>query len=177
VFDYRSTVASALAYFAQRSGLSAFADLHSTSFGSNPGSGSDEVEIVPYVQATCSRKAPIVIALVSNYDIEGVKRLGSIKDKIYAFGRLLFREGLLDVDTPPEGPWSKPNASVESPRWYLDYKEWQWVPVPKEGLGSSKTSAPIDVRLKVKVALKTKTSSSALGPGSRPSGASKSKPK
>lgn len=172
MFDYRSTVASALAYLAQRSGLSSFALNH--------GSGSDEVEIVPYVQSTCSRKAPIVIALVSNYDVEGVNRLGSIKNKIYAFGRLLFKEGLLDVDLPADAPWSKSlSASVESPRWYLDYKEWQWVPVPKEGLGSSKTlpSAPIDVRLKVKVALKAKTSRSALGPTNRMTEAPKSKSK
>ena len=169
VFDYRSTVASALTYLAQRSGLSSFADLHSYSSAS----GSDQVEIVPYVQSSCNRKAPIIVALVSNYDIEGVKRLGSIKNKIYAFGRLLFREGLLDLDvaSPADAPWSKSSshASVESPKWYLDYNEWQWIPVPKEGLGPSKTSASasIDVKLKVKVTLKSKTSNSALGPASR----------
>ena len=106
--------------------------------------------------------------------------LGSIKNKIYAFGRLLFREGLLDVDVPADAPWSKSlSASVESPRWYLDYKEWQWVPVPKEGLGSSNPSpsTPIDVRLKVKVALKAKTSRSALGPAKRVLETSKSKSK
>ena len=172
VFDYRSTVASALVYLAQRSGLSSFADLHPSSFASNHESGSDEAQIIPYVQSTYNHKAPIIVSLVSNYDIEGVKRLGSIKQKIYAFGRLLFKEGLLDVDdaVSPDAPWSKSsNASVESPRWYLDYKEWQWVPVPKEGLGSSNTSpsTPIDARLKVKVPLKPKTSSSALGPDSR----------
>lgn len=136
---------------------------------SSHGSGNDEVEITPYAQSTCSQRAPIIIALVSNYDIEGVKRLGSIKNKIYAFGRLLFKEGLLDVDI------SSSNASVESPRWYLDHKEWQWVPIPKEGLASAKnsSSAPIDVRLKVKVALKSKTSSSAMGPVSRTMGAHK----
>ena len=165
VFDYRSTVACALAYLAQRSGLTPFPGLHSDSV-------SHEDEIVPYVQSTCSHKAPIIIALVSNYDIDGVKRLGVIKNKIYAFGRLLFREGLLDVDPSVDAPWSKsPNPSVESPRWYLDYKEWQWIPVPKEGLGSPNVSSsvPIDVRLKVKVTLKAKTSSSALGPAKRPS--------
>lgn len=78
----------------------------------------------------------------------------------------------MDVDdaVSADPPWSKSfNASVESPRWYLDYKEWQWVPVPKEGLGSSNASpsAPIDARLKVKVPLRAKTSSSALGPASR----------
>ncbi|KAF9647360.1 hypothetical protein BDM02DRAFT_3188026 [Thelephora ganbajun] len=183
VFDYRSTVASALTYLAQRSGLSSLTDLHSTSLTSNHGVSSDEVEIVPYVQSTCNLKAPIIVALVSNYDIEGVRRLGSLKSKIYAFGRLLFREGLLsDLDCDPSSTdpsWSKSsNSSAESPMWYLDYKEWQWVPVPKEGLGSSNNppSAPIDVRLKVKVALKAKTSSSALGPGSRPFGTSKSMP-
>ena len=177
VFDYGSTVASALAYLAQRSGLSAFTDLRSNSY---LGSGSGGGEIVPYVQSTCSRKAPIIIALVSNYDIEGVNRLGSIKSKIYAFGRLLFKEGLLDVDVSADAPWSKSsNASVESPRWYLDYKEWQWEPVPKEGLGSSNPppSVPNDARLKVKVALKTKTSNSALGPPRGTLEASKPKPK
>jgi hypothetical protein len=119
---------------------------------------------------------------VSNYDIQGVKRLGFIKNKIYAFGRLLFREGLLDVDgaSPADAPWSQSSsASAESPKWYLDYKEWQWVPVPKEGLGSPKTSppAPTDVRLKVKVPLKSKASSSALGPTSRTLETSKSKSK
>ena len=182
VFDYRSTVASALTYLAQRSGLSSFADLHSySSASSHRSSASDEVEIVPYVQSSCNRKAPIIVALVSNYDIEGVKRLGSIKNKIYAFGRLLFREGLLDVDvaSPADAPWSKSssNASVESPKWYLDYNEWQWVPVPKEGLGPSSASASIDVKLKVKVTLKSKTSNSALGPASRVSETPKSKSK
>ena len=169
MFDYRSTVASALAYLAQRSGLS--------SFTANRGSDRAEDDIVPYIQSTCSHKTPIIVALVTNYDIEGVKRLGFIKSQIYAFGRLLFKEGLLDVDIPVDAPWSKsPYASIESPRWYLDYKEWQWVPVPKEGLGSSKaTPAPIDVRLKVKVALKAKTSSSALGPAKGASETSKAK--
>ena len=154
MFDYRSTVASALSYLAQRSGLS--------SLTSNQASD----EIFPYIQSTCSHKSPIIVALVTNYDIEGVKRLGVIKTQIYAFGRLLFKEGLLDVDIPADAPWSKsPYASIESPRWYLDHKEWQWVPVPKEGLGpSNPTPAPIDVRLKVRVPLKAKTSSSALGP-------------
>ena len=163
VFDYRSTVASALAYLAQRAGLLPLSDPYSRS---SPSSTDDEVEILPYVQSTCNHKAPLIIALVSNYDIQGVKRLGSIKSKIYAFGRLLFREGLLDVhDTDPG--WSK--SCIESPMWYLDYNHWQWVPVPKEGLGSSKNppSASIDVRLKVKVPLKSKTSNSALGPANR----------
>jgi len=168
VFDYRSTVASALAYLSQRSGL--------TSFTANRESDCTEDEIVPYIQSTCSHKSPLIVALVTNYDIEGVKRLGFIKTQIYAFGRLLYKEGLLDMDIPPEAPWSKsPYASIESPRWYLDYKEWQWVPVAKEGMGSSNTtSGPIDVRLKVKVALKPKTSSSALGPAKGPSETSKS---
>ena len=132
---------------------------------------------MPYVQSTCSHKSPIIVALVTNYDIDGVKRLGFVKSQIYAFGRLLFREGLLDVDISADAPWSKsPYASIESPKWYLDYKEWQWVPVPKEGLGSvNATPAPIDVRLKVKVALKAKTSSSALGPAKGASETSKSK--
>jgi len=177
VFDYRSTVASALTYLAQRSGLSSFSDQRSSSPASSHGSGDNEFEIIPYVQSTCNLKAPIVVALVSNYDTQGVRRLGSIKNKIYAFGRLLFREGLLDVDdaSPADPPSS--HSPVESPKWYLDYKEWQWVPVPKEGLGSSKTSpsASIDVRLKVKVALKSKTSNSALGPASRALETSKSK--
>ena len=151
-----------------------------SSSASHHTSGQDEAEIVPYVQSTCNHDAPTIIALVSNYDVQGVMRLGSIKNKIYAFGKLLFREGLLDVDdiSPANAPWSTPsNSSVESPKWYLDYKEWQWVPVPKEGLGSSKTppSASIDVRLKIKVPLKSKTSSSALGPTSRTLETSKSK--
>jgi len=182
VFDYRSTVASALTYLAQRSGLSSFTDPHSSSPTSSDEAGDNEFEIVPYVQSTCNLKAPIIVALVSNYDIQGVKRLGFIKNKIYAFGRLLFREGLLDVDdaSPADAPWSPPsNSSVESPKWYLDYKEWQWVPVPKEGLGSSKVPPPAsaDVRLKVKVALKSKVSNSALGPTSRAPEKSKSKSK
>lgn len=171
MFDYRSTVAAALAYLAQRSGLSSFTD--------NQGSDSTEEDIIPYIQSTCSHKAPLIVALMTNYDIEGVKRLGFIKTQIYAFGRLLFKEGLLDMEIPADAPWSKsPYAAVESPRWYLDYKEWQWVPVPKEGLGSSSTTpAPTDVRLKVKVALKAKTSSSALGPAKGPSETSRSKRK
>lgn len=167
VFDYRSTVASALAYLAQRAGLLPLS-------GSSPSSTGDEVEILPYVQPTCNRNAPTIIALVSNYDIQGVKRLGSIKSKIYALGRLLFREGLLDVrDADPS--WSK--SAIESPMWYLDYDRWQWVPVPKDGLGSSKNplSASIDVRLKVKVPLKSKASNSALGPTNRTLEALKSK--
>ena len=172
VFDYRSTVASALTYLAQRSGLLSFTDPHSSSPLLNRESDDNEFEVTPYVQSTCNLKAPIIIALVSNYDIHGVKRLGFIKNKIYAFGRLLFKEGLLDVDdtSPTDASWSQSSsASAESPKWYLDYKEWQWVPVPKEGLSSSKPSpsASIDVRLKVKVALKSKASNSALGPTSR----------
>ena len=174
VFDYRSTVASALTYLAQRSGLSSFASDHA--------SHNDEVDIFPYIQSTCNHKAPIIVALVSNYDIEGVKKLGTIKNKIYAFGKLLSREGLLSVgDTSPVDPSrsKSSSASSESPKWYLDHKEWQWVPIPKEGLSSSQTSssAPIDVRLKVKVTLKSKSSRSALGPSNRTPETSKSKPK
>lgn len=105
---------------------------------------------------------------MSNYNIEGVKRLSAIRSNIYAFGRLLFREGLLsdvDCDSAADASWSKSSiASFESPKWYLDNKEWQWVPVPKEGLGSTKnlSSVPIDIRLKVKVAVKSKASNSAL---------------
>lgn len=167
MFDYRSTVASALAYLSQRAGLLPLS-------GSPPSSTSDEVEILPYVQSTCNRKAPFIIALVSNYDIQGVKRLGSIKSKIYALGRLLFREGLLDVGDA-EPAWSK--SAIESPMWYLDYDQWQWTPVPKEGLGPSKNppSASVDVRLKVKVPLKSKASNSALGPINRKLDALKSK--
>lgn len=160
VFDYRSTVASALSYLAQRSGLSSL-DSSIPGRGSDP---SDGVVIVPYVQSTCNQKAPIIIALVSNYDIDGVKRLGSIKNRIYAFGRLLFREGLL-LDADYDASWSKSsNPSIESPRWYLDYQEWQWVPAPREGLGPYKDlpQVPIDVRYKVKVAVKAKASNSAL---------------
>ena len=161
VFDYRSTVASALSYLAQRSGLSSYSHWGSSS----PNRGSDPldgVDIVPHIQSTYNLKAPIIIALVSNYDIEGVKRLGSIKNRIYAFGRLLLREGLLlDAEYDPSSP---SHSSAESPKWYLDYKEWQWVPVPKEGLGPYKNSStvPIDVRFKVKVPLKSKPSNSAL---------------
>ena len=163
VFDYRSTVASALSYLAQRSGLSSFSSPHLGSSPPNRGSSPpDGADIVPYIQSTCNQKSPIIIALVSNYDIEGVMQLGSMKPRIYAFGRLLFREGLLldaNYDT------SSSNPSVESPKWYLDYKEWQWVPIPKERLGSygkNASAAPVDARLKVKVAIKTKVSSSAL---------------
>jgi len=170
VFDYRSTVASALSYLAQRSGLSSFHSSSLSSSTANRGSSdSDSVDIFPYVQSTCSQRAPIIVALVSNYDIEGVKQLGFIKSRIYAFGRLLFREGLLlDADcdaSPADASWSKSsNPSIESPKWYLDYEEWQWIPVPREGLGLSKPSPtlPIDVRLKVKVSVKNKASNSAL---------------
>lgn len=172
MFDYNSTVAAALSYLAQRSGLSSSHWGSSTSSRGSP--PPDGVDIVPYVQSTCSQRAPIIIALVSNYDIEGVKRLGPIKSRIYAFGRLLFREGLLldadydDSSADPPSPKSS-HSPTESPKWYLDHKEWQWVPVPKEGLGPYKNSptVPIDVRMKVKVAVKAKASSSALRPGYR----------
>jgi hypothetical protein len=184
VFDYRSTVASALSYLAQRSGLSSFHDPYRGSSPPSPGSdGSDGVDIVPYIQSTCSQKAPIIIALVSNYNIEGVKRLGFIKNKIYAFGKLLHREGLLlDVDGGAYADTSRSkssSASFDSPRWYLDHKEWQWVPVPREGLGLSKNSpmVPIDVRLKVKVAVKSKASNSALRSANKAMETSKSTPK
>ena len=177
VFDYRSTVASAVSYLAQRSGLTSVPDPYTSPAISDHGSSnSDEVEIVPYIQSTCNQKAPLIVALVSNYEIEGVKRLGSIKNKIYAFGKILLREGLLldvgydDPSSPTDGPQSKSSSpSVESPRWYLDYKRWQWVPVPKEDLGSSKNlpMVPVDGRLKVKVALKAKVSNSALRPANR----------
>ena len=163
VFDYRSTVASALSYLAQRSGLSSSSSCWGSSSPNRGSDPSDGVDIVPHIQSTCNLKAPVIIALVSNYDIEGVKRLGFIKNRIYAFGRLLFREGLLldaaDYDASPTS-----TSSVESPKWYLDYNEWQWVPVPKEGLGPYKNSpsVPIDVRFKVKVSVKAKPSSSAL---------------
>ena len=169
MFDYRSTVASALAYLSQRSGLSFPSPYLGSSASSRGSSPSDGVDIVPYVQSTCNQKAPIVIALVSNYDIEGVKRLGSIKNRIYAFGRLLFREGLLldadyDASYTDASSSKSSNSSIESPKWYLDYREWQWLPVPKEGLGSSKNSStvPGDVKLKVRVSVKTKVSNSAL---------------
>ena len=182
VFDYRSTVASALSYLTQRSGLTSHNPYLGSSTQSRGSDSSDGVDIVPYIQPTCSQKAPIIIALVSNYNIEGVKRLGFIKNKIYAFGKLLHREGLLsDVDYGVYADASRSkssHASFESPRWYLDNKEWQWVPVPREGLGLPKNSptVPIDVRLKVKVkvALKSKASSSALRPANRTVETSKS---
>lgn len=106
---------------------------------------------------------------MSNYNVEGVRQLGTIKNRIYAFGRLLFREGLLSDaeydDSSADPSWSRSShPSVESPKWYLDYNEWQWVPVPKEGLGPYRglPSVPIDVRLKVKVAVKSRVSSTAL---------------
>lgn len=48
-------------------------------------------------------------ALVSNCNIEGVMRLGTIQSRIYAFGRLLSEEGLLDVDdtSSADALWSK----------------------------------------------------------------------
>ena len=95
---------------------------------------------------------------MSNYDIDGVLQLGSIKNRIYAFGRLLFREGLL-LDADYDASSTSSNSSIESPKWYLDYQEWQWVPVSKESLGPSKNSPSIP---KVKVAVKTKASGSAL---------------
>ena len=159
VFDYRSTVASALFYLAQRSGLSSIPNTRSGSLTSDHRSNSsDEIEIVPYIQSTCNRKAPIIVALLSNYDIEGVKRLGTIKNKIYAFGRLLLREGLLDVDYDDtsfsDASRAKSrNASVESPKWYLDYKRWQWVPTPKGSSGLISVQG-----LSKKVAFKAKDS-------------------
>lgn len=91
VFDYTGTVAGALHYFAQRSGA---------------------VMFEPYIQLTCHRREPVMIALISNYtisdDLEGAKMA------VFALGALLQREGLLIRDST-------------SARWYLDFKEWQWV--------------------------------------------------
>ena len=66
----------------------------------------------PYIQLTCHRREPVMIALISNYtisdDLEGAKMA------VFALGALLQREGLLIRDST-------------SARWYLDFKEWQWV--------------------------------------------------
>ena len=91
VFDYIGTVSGALHYFAQRSGAVMFS---------------------PYIQLTCHRREPIIVALTSNYSVSD--ELGGMKSEILALGSFLQREGLLERD---------PVAA----RWYLDFKEWRWI--------------------------------------------------
>jgi hypothetical protein len=91
VFDYTGTAAGALLYFAQRSGAGTF---------------------VPYVQLTCHKREPIIIALTSNYALSD--ELDRRRSEIFAFGSLLLREGLLTRDSA-------------AARWYIDFNEWQWV--------------------------------------------------
>jgi len=92
VFDYSGTVAGALRYFAQRSGAGMFD---------------------PYIQLTCHRREPIIVALTSNYLVGD--QLEGRRTEILALGALLQREGLLNRDSM-------------AARWYLDFKEWQWIP-------------------------------------------------
>jgi hypothetical protein len=91
VFDYTGTVGGALQYLAERSGAWMF---H------------------PYLQLTCHRREPIVVALMSNYLVSN--QLEGRRAEILAFGSLLQREGLLNRDSM-------------GARWYIDFKEWQWV--------------------------------------------------
>jgi len=91
VFDYTGTTAGALRYFAQRSGAGTFD---------------------PYIQFTCHRKEPVIVALTSNYLVSG--KLEGKRAAILAFGSLLRREGLLSRDSM-------------GARWYLDLREWQWI--------------------------------------------------
>jgi hypothetical protein len=66
----------------------------------------------PYVQLTCHTREPVIIALTSNYSTYG--KLDGREWEIFALGSLLQKEGLLN----------RPSAS---PRWYIDFKKWQWV--------------------------------------------------
>jgi hypothetical protein len=91
VFDYAGTVSGALHYFAQRSGAGTFE---------------------PYIQLTCHRREPIVIALASNYLVSD--GLEGRRWEISTLGSLLRRESLLIRDSA-------------AARWYIDFKEWQWV--------------------------------------------------
>jgi len=91
VFDYSGTVAGALHYFAQRSGAGMFS---------------------PYIQLTCHRREPIIVALVSNYLV--ADQLEGRRTEILALGSLFQREDLLNRDSM-------------AARWYLDFKEWQWI--------------------------------------------------
>jgi len=92
VFDYQGTVAGALHYFAQRSGAGTFE---------------------PYIQLTCHKTDPVIVALASSYTVSD--QLDGKRWEIFALGSLLQKEGLL-------------NQSSVAARWYIDFKEWQWVP-------------------------------------------------
>ena len=91
VFDYTGTMAGALHYFAQRSGAGMFD---------------------PYIQLTCHRREPVIIAITSNYLVSD--KLEGRRVEVFALGSLLQREGLLNRDSM-------------AARWYLDFKEWQWI--------------------------------------------------
>ena len=66
----------------------------------------------PYFQLTCHRREPVIIALTSNYTVSD--QLDGTRSEIFALGSLLQKEGLL-------------NRSSAAARWYIDFKEWQWV--------------------------------------------------
>ena len=91
VFDYTGTMTGALRYFAQRSGAGMFD---------------------PYIQLTCHRKEPVIVALTSNYLVSD--ELDGRRSEVFALASLLQREGLL-------------SRSSMAARWYLDLKEWQWI--------------------------------------------------
>ena len=66
----------------------------------------------PYIQLTCHKRDPVIIALTSNYTVSD--ELDGRRWQISAFGSLLQKEGLL-------------NRVSAAARWYIDFKEWQWV--------------------------------------------------
>ena len=66
----------------------------------------------PYIQLTSHRREPVIVALISNYTVD--VELDGRRAEIFALGSLLRREGILSRD------------SVAA-KWYIDYKEWQWV--------------------------------------------------
>lgn len=67
---------------------------------------------LPYVQLTCHTREPLIIALTSNYTVSD--ELDGRRWEIFALGSLLQKEGLL-------------NRSSAAARWYIDFKQWQWV--------------------------------------------------
>ena len=66
----------------------------------------------PYIQLTCHRREPVIVAITSNYLVSD--QLEGRRVEIFALGSILQREGLLNRDSM-------------AARWYLDFKQWQWV--------------------------------------------------
>jgi hypothetical protein len=66
----------------------------------------------PYPELTCHRREPLIVAVMSNYSVSD--QLERRRAEILALGSMLRREGLLNRDSM-------------GARWYLDFKEWQWV--------------------------------------------------